>query len=748
MIVDNADDADILFTPLREGDGSDRLIDYVPKVGKGSVLFTTRTAKVAVDLAGNNLIELGAMSRVEAVGLLKTRLRSEQHHQLEEKEIVDEFLDMLTFFVLAIVQAVAFINKNSYTLSVYISLYRSNDNAAAELLSKDFEDDGRYRDIRNAVTRTWAISFEQVQRQDRLAAEYLLFMACTANTDIPASMLPESGSPVEKAEAFGTLKAYAFITERKLQRDDEITQQAQHERDQAFDIHPLVHLATRAWMEEQNQWDPWVGKTLVRMLELVPFENPTTRKTWMTYLPHAYHVTDLEPTTHENDRTMLLNCKGGCEFTGGHYKKAERSFREVVKHLQERLGMEHEDTLRNMGDLGLALLTQGKFKEGEQRCRTVLAIMERVYGKEHEFTLQSSNYLVSALGEQKNYREAEEICQRTVKAQEKVLGKEHQHTLGTMFTLALVLYKQEKYVEAEEICRRTAEARERVLGKEHPDTLRSMHNLVSVLDIQGKHVEAEKMCQRIVKLQEKVVGKEHKQTLESMYTLATVLNNQGKLVEAEEMCQRTIEAQEKVLGKEHVGTLRSLSLLSAVLLQLGHYKEAFLLFERAVEGYKNTVGLDHPYSRSYAEDYAWAQSQANKDPSASDDLPLPEEAQGEPKNILGSELSKTQPSARDTALTQQDKDRESSNSEDSAPSRQAQEPLEKPSGSKNPETQSRDLLPSDRAGSRMNAPLTSGASQSCNLANVQTLDKNWRSGTESDTADPLLVRRKRLRLRY
>lgn len=33
-----------------------------------------------------------------------------------------------------------------------------------------------------------------------------------------------------------------------------------HERDQAFDIHPLVHLATRAWMEEQNQWDPWVGR--------------------------------------------------------------------------------------------------------------------------------------------------------------------------------------------------------------------------------------------------------------------------------------------------------------------------------------------------------------------------------------------------------------------------------------------------------------------------------------------------------
>lgn len=122
MIVDNADDIDVLFTPLNKTSDPSRLIDYIPKVGRGSVIFTTRTTQNATDLAGNNLIQLGEMGKDEAVELLKTRLRPEYHHQLADEQLTDKFLEMLTFFALAIVQAVAFINGSSSTLSDYISL--------------------------------------------------------------------------------------------------------------------------------------------------------------------------------------------------------------------------------------------------------------------------------------------------------------------------------------------------------------------------------------------------------------------------------------------------------------------------------------------------------------------------------------------------------------------------------------------------------------------------------------------------
>jgi hypothetical protein len=53
-----------------------------------------------------------------------------------------------------------------------------------------------------------------MRRQDMLAANNLLFMACVDPTDIPLALLPTT-SPCEKGiDAIGTLNAYSFITKR------------------------------------------------------------------------------------------------------------------------------------------------------------------------------------------------------------------------------------------------------------------------------------------------------------------------------------------------------------------------------------------------------------------------------------------------------------------------------------------------------------------------------------------------------
>jgi hypothetical protein len=70
---------------------------------------------------------------------------------------------------------------NDITLSGYIAQYRNGEREALELLSVEFEDQGRYRDTTNAVATTWFISFEQVRERDRVAADYLSFMACIAS---------------------------------------------------------------------------------------------------------------------------------------------------------------------------------------------------------------------------------------------------------------------------------------------------------------------------------------------------------------------------------------------------------------------------------------------------------------------------------------------------------------------------------------------------------------------------------------
>lgn len=141
--------------------------------------------------------------------------------RLKDDAVVRELLATLAYFALAIEQAVAFINKTDSSLADYVRLYKANEQAAAQLLSKDFEDQGRYRETKNPIATTWYISFEQIRKHDKLAVEYLSFMACTTNTNIPTSMLPEPDSNLNQIEALGVLKAYGFITRRQPQSGEE-----------------------------------------------------------------------------------------------------------------------------------------------------------------------------------------------------------------------------------------------------------------------------------------------------------------------------------------------------------------------------------------------------------------------------------------------------------------------------------------------------------------------------------------------
>jgi hypothetical protein len=61
-------------------------------------------------------------------------------------------------------------------------------------------------------------------------------MACIDWKDIPQSLLPDSAALKTRIEAIGTLRAYSFITKRG--------------EAMVFDLHRLVHLATRSWLQK------------------------------------------------------------------------------------------------------------------------------------------------------------------------------------------------------------------------------------------------------------------------------------------------------------------------------------------------------------------------------------------------------------------------------------------------------------------------------------------------------------------
>ena len=94
----------------------------------------------------------------------------------------------------------------AYHLLLIYRYSRIRKEEAIDLLSEHFEDNSRYRGVKNPVATTWLISFEQIRLFDPLAAEYLSFIACVDSKDVPQSMLPPGLSPKMKTAAIGTLQ--------------------------------------------------------------------------------------------------------------------------------------------------------------------------------------------------------------------------------------------------------------------------------------------------------------------------------------------------------------------------------------------------------------------------------------------------------------------------------------------------------------------------------------------------------------
>ncbi|KFZ24051.1 hypothetical protein V502_01463 [Pseudogymnoascus sp. VKM F-4520 (FW-2644)] len=297
LVFDNADDSELWFAKTA-GQGGSRLVDYLPRSKHGCILFTTRDRKTAVKLAQKNVVDVPEMDEDAATHLLQNSLVNPDlvHHKSDTIVLLKE----LTFLPLAIVQAAAYINENGVALSEYLSLLRDQEEEVIDLLSEDFEDERRYHDVKNPVATTWLISFEQIQRRDPLAADYLSLMACVDSKNIPQSLLPAGPSRKKEIDAVGTLDAYSFITK--------------HSIDLAFDLHRLVHLATRNWLRKQELIVHWSEKAITQLEEVFPDEDHQNRGVWRTYLPHVQFVLSSDVVDKEGADRMRLGWRPGASI--------------------------------------------------------------------------------------------------------------------------------------------------------------------------------------------------------------------------------------------------------------------------------------------------------------------------------------------------------------------------------------------------------------------------------------------------
>ncbi|GAW21162.1 hypothetical protein ANO14919_106790 [Xylariales sp. No.14919] len=616
LIIDNADDID-LFS------GNASLSNYLPSSYKGSVLFTTRDHKATVELSATS-IPIKKLERNESHMVLRTSLEKDQLHNTED---TTKLLDFLEDLPLAIKQASTYMAKEAVSTTEYLKFCQSNEADVANLLSEDFSDLYRYEKIPNPVVKTFRISFEKISIRDPLAAEYLRFISFLAEKDIPRPLLPPAGD-LETTKAIGTLKGYAFITER--------------EEGNAYDIHRLVRLSMLNWLANTGARQEWATKAFRRLSDVFPSSYMKNRTIVMRYLPHAKNLTKfLEDTSDIATEYMLLRKLGVILDCLARYGEAEDMFRkalELGKRMQGKIALERPVVMRS---LGKALYHQERYEEAEKILQEAVALWQAP-DKTDPLAVKTMRLLANTLNRQEKFGEAEDMHWQALDLMKETLNKEgpdhsppnnshhdnnHSRTYtsneninaGTLFyEEAEDLYRQARqeggWLGAEilklmisfahmMLDQSRNEETERFVRQLLPLLRMSQYNkrIISMVGIimletslhrQGKprsKIEIETFREALI-LTREVLSETHLNVLAIMRALGLALHERGDIEEAVKVLREAFDLHLKVLGEEDRRTLEAMYSFGSALLRQGNMEEAVKILRQALKKHQQVLG--------------------------------------------------------------------------------------------------------------------------------------------------------------
>ena len=557
LILDNVDDAQFLLSTWRRSQGSSTngagnttrpLRDYIPYCEHGSVLVTSRDRDAALKLVEQrDIIHVEPMEETDALRLFGTKSAVDA----DEGDVI-ELVAALEYMPLAIVQAAAYISQRAprYSVRKYLEEFRSSDQDRTTLLDYGAGELRRDREAKNSVIITWQISFDHVRRTRPSAADLLSIMSFFDRQGIPEALIrcqkgaqrvsPEpyraKGFPArffrrlfhrKKSNSKGQQEHRQSGDDRDVLEDDLLTLRnysfiAFADEGTTFEMHALVQLATRKWLEANNKFGQWQRAFLANLCTALPIGEYKNWSVCQALFPHAEAAFSSQP----EDRAALeiwasvLFKAAWYASEMGQYSRAYEMGSTALRTREAVLGPEHADTLNSLNSLGLVVNSLGRYDEAKAMHEKALEAKRRVLGADHPSTLTSMANLASTYWKQGRWVDAKALFVQVMETFKTKLGADHPDTLTSMANLASTYREQGRWADAEALDVQVMETFKTKLGADHPDTLTSMNNLAFTFKGLGKVKEAFSLMQDCCRLQDKVLGSHHPYTLSSQATLA------------------------------------------------------------------------------------------------------------------------------------------------------------------------------------------------------------------------------------
>lgn len=599
MVVDNVDDEVSFFRDkMRNGKTPSQCI---PHRSHGSLLFTTRSSDMAVDLATPaEPISITKLSEEEGIQLVKERLPG----RLIQDDQVLELLEELEYIPIAITQAVAFISKRRLkSVAQYLEQYRKNDNSRTRMLTYEFTEHGRHHGSLESVAKTWSLSFEGIRSNNTRAADLLCLVSFFQHQGIPRLLLQsalfkdqdQDTDPVDELEeAIAVLRAYSFVDAS----EDETT----------FSTHHLVQLATQWWLRTQQspgELANWAYTALQSAARAFPKPTTTPPPGYFSLcdslLPHAepllgldfkpllsssspnssLSATSISERDIDLERAALLASTGRYLYWPGFYTEGLSRLEESFALRTARLGESNPLTLKSMGLVlwgfvcrSLSLSPAPSADKIVTLGRRLLTLRTQVLGPDHPDTIDGLSDLACALQLAEEYAESESLQREAIDRSTRVLGATHDDTLNCIAHLADVLEDLDRWEEGCTLKEQVYALKLKNLGPEHPDVLAHGHNLAMALvelayspdssddetdDVRGsserksRRKDGIELMSRIYEIKRRVQGADHRETLVSAYLLVRYYSHEP------DTWEKALELAQKVLADIDTGLRNSRS---------------------------------------------------------------------------------------------------------------------------------------------------------------------------------------------
>ena len=345
LIFDNADDDSVLLQEMQASGSSDgstqSLLAYLPQSRNGSILVTTRAKSVALRLAEeSDIIPVEPMNDTDALALLEKKLG-----KYADRDNTPKLAAALEFMPLAIVQAAAYIQQRAPRCSVqqYVEEFYKNEKKKTSLLNLEAGNLRRDLEAKNSIIVTWQISFDHIHQIRPSAANLLSLMSFFDRQGIPEALLKtqneaenenvkkdaeenendnHENESIEDAEDAEEKKNgdYEDDSDEDIVSDFSVDDEFEADIDvlrnysfitvsmsePTFEMHGLVQLATRKWLEAHDQLEKWKQQYIKNLCAEFPTGEYKNWTKCQALFPHAKSAVAQQPAVENSLQEWAL----------------------------------------------------------------------------------------------------------------------------------------------------------------------------------------------------------------------------------------------------------------------------------------------------------------------------------------------------------------------------------------------------------------------------------------------------------